>query len=399
VATNRRVRVYQLTYAQAADVVHEVNGQRQVTPGMVSLLRGLAQSATAPQIDEAQDSLDEVLSDRPFVEGIPDVVSRRRQRDSATGGAVAGAADAVIEADVRTNSVIIHASKDVLDNYGDVIRRLDLPRQLVQIDVTILSVASSAMRDIGVELQAGVAPGRSSRSGTSTGEPPSGLLFNGVLGSSAHAISLRVAALERTGRVKVVSRPRLVGLENLQAVLGSRTTAHVRVAGAYQTDLYPVSAGLQLKVVPRVVSKPGDPVIFLLALDIADGQMQQSVQVDGIPVANEVALSTQAIVGDGQTLLIGGHQQENYGREHSGVPGLSRMPVVGGLFRRRRNSDELREQVLLITPRLVSGSAQSVTGFPGDGPSLGVAGCALAVDRDMRECGTLRSPSTTTARL
>lgn len=344
----RRIRVYQLTYAQASDVIRVVNGRNETIPGIAGLLRRLGHDDSAGRGDGSYLPEDARIRERVLALGA----------DGEPGITVAqwtdpGSADAIVEADVRTNSVVVRASKEILDYYGEVIKSLDQPRQLVQLDVTILSVASSDVREVGVKLGAQVGHG-SPTSPVDEGEKrPPGLLFDGIIGTSARNISVRVAALEQQGKLKVLSRPRLVGLENLQAVIGSQTTAHVRVAGTYQTDLYPVRAGLQLKVMPRVVSHSGEPVQILLALDIIDGQLQQSVQVDGIPVTDEVAVSSQTVVAEGQTLLIGGHRKENIGRDHSGVPGLSRVPLLGALFRRRRENHDFAEQLFLITPRLV----------------------------------------------
>jgi len=344
----RSIRVYPLTYAQAADVIRVVNGRNETIPGIAGLLRRLGHDASAERGDGSSHLEDARIRERVLALGT----------DSEAGVTVPpwtdpGSADAIVEADVRTNSVVVRASKDILDYYGEVIKSLDQPRQLVQLDVTILSVANSNVREVGVHLGAQVGHGRATASADEGEKRPPGLLLDGIIGTSAKNISVRVAALEQQGKLKVLSRPRLVGLENLQAVIGSQTTAHVRVAGTYQTDLYPVRAGLQLKVMPRVVSHSGEPVQILLALDIIDGRLQQSVQVDGIPVTDEVAISSQTVVAEGQTLLIGGHRKENIGRDHSGVPGLSRVPVLGALFRRRRENHDLAEQLFLITPRLV----------------------------------------------
>jgi len=344
----RSIRVYPLTYAQASDAIRVVNGRSETIPGIAGLLRRLGHDASAERSDGSLQLDDARMRERILALGA----------DSGAEIIVPqwtdpGSADAIVEADVRTNSVVVRASREMLDYYGEVIKRLDQPRQLVQLDVTILSVANSNVREVGVKLGAQAGHRSSTAPMDESEKRPPGLLFDGIIGTSANNISVRVAALEQQGKLKVLSRPRLVGLENLQAVIGSQTTAHVRVAGTYQTDLYPVRAGLQLKVMPRVVSHGSEPVQILLALDIIDGQLQQSVQVDGIPVTDEVAISSQTVVAEGQTLLIGGHRKENIGRHHSGVPGLSRVPVIGALFRRRRENHDFAEQIFLITPRLV----------------------------------------------
>ena len=350
----KRVRVFQLTHAQAGDVTQDVDGRRETIPGVATLLRRLGQTGEALQLDEPAE-VDAPELGQAQTERLPGVLVTGRGQPRPVTRVSAGQPEALVEADVRTNSVIVHASKDLLDYYAEVIERLDQPRQLVQIDVTIMNVASSAVRDLGVAL--GVQHPRFSIASGAPVEQNAGLLFQGVVGTSAKNLSVRIAALEQSGKIKVLSRPKLLALENIQAVLGSRSTAFVRVAGAYQTDLFPVRAGLQVRMTPRIVSRSGEPANIHLALDIVDGYLQDAVRVDGIPVANERAIATQAVVGDGQTLLIGGHQYENVGQDQTGVPGLSKLPGIGGLFRRKRNSRELTEQLFLITPRLVSGGA------------------------------------------
>lgn len=368
----KRVRVFKLTHAQAGDMEHALDGRRVVIPGVATLLQRLGQAGDMVRMAEPEEPHTEALVDHHVerVAGIP-----ARQNRSTDGRAqVSAAADgALVEADIRTNSVIVHASRELLDYYREVIEHLDQPQQLVQIDVTIMSVASSAVEELGVAL--GVRhPHAEGSTGNMTGQA-AGLLFQGLVGNSARNLSIRIAALERSGKLKVLSRPKLVALENRQAVLGSRSTAYVRVAGAYQTDLYPVRAGLQVRLVPRVVSREGQPTSIHLSLDIADGSFEEATSVDGIPVANEAGISTEAVVGDGQTLLIGGHQRENMVHEHTGVPGLSRLPGIGALFRQKRRSHELTEQLFLITPRLVTVSASGHRAASGDPLSRAASRC------------------------
>jgi len=359
-----RVRGFKLSHAQAGDITLPLEGRQNIVPGVATLLRRLGQSGGAVRLDERAAARDMIAPDPeallPAEEGdasdtVPALSARRNAADAQPASLPVPATDAQVEADIRTNSVIVRASSELLDYYAEVIKRLDQPQQLVQIDVSILSVASSAIRDVGVAL--GVQHPHLVGTTDRAAGGGDGLLLRGLIGTAARHLSVQIAALERAGKVKVLSRPTVVALENRQAVLGSRSTAYVRVAGAYQTDLYPVRAGLQVKLTPRRVSTAAQPDGIHLALDIVDGQLQQAVTVDGIPVASEVGISTEAVVGNGQTLLIGGHQRENIGNERRGVPGLSRVPGLGALFRHTRRSHERTEQVFLITPRLLDAAA------------------------------------------
>jgi hypothetical protein len=95
------------------------------------------------------------------------------------------------------------------------------------------------------------------------------------------------------------------------------------------------------------------PAKIKLALEVDDGGFVDT-NVDGVPGANHKYLATEAVVEDGQSLLVGGFQYENVGSNMSGVPGLSSIPGVGSLFRRTHKSHQQVERLFLITPRVVS---------------------------------------------
>jgi type III secretion protein C len=107
-----------------------------------------------------------------------------------------------------------------------------------------------------------------------------------------------------------------------------------------------------LRVTPHYIERAGAPVVQL-DVDIEDGQIQDRV-IDNLPTIRKSVVSTQAIVGENQTLLIGGYntQQRTYNDDR--VPGLGRVPVVGLFFSNRINNNQSRERLFMIKPRIVT---------------------------------------------
>jgi type III secretion protein C len=118
-----------------------------------------------------------------------------------------------------------------------------------------------------------------------------------------------------------------------------------------------VSAGLMFKVVPRVI-RTGDPARpgqrkILLQIDIEDGKRINSTEEE-LPVFKKSTISTQAIVGDSESLLIAGHQRQEHRRQTRSVPILGSLPLIGALFRNERESNDRLTRFFIITPRIVN---------------------------------------------
>ncbi|MFY7942891.1 MAG: hypothetical protein ACOVOX_18465, partial [Burkholderiaceae bacterium] len=142
-------------------------------------------------------------------------------------------------------------------------------------------------------------------------------------------------------------------MDNSEAVLQSTREFFVRVAGKDQVDLFNVSLGLVMRVTPSLVEDEQGRR-FKLQIRIEDGNTNSGAQVDQIPVVNRNAIATQALVGDGQSLLIGGYIIEERKNTRSGVPVLSDVPVLGWLFGQRGNEVKRVERMFLITPRKIN---------------------------------------------
>jgi type III secretion protein C len=162
----------------------------------------------------------------------------------------------------------------------------------------------------------------------------------------------RVSALEQSNRAKIVSTPKVATLDNVEAIMDQRQRFFVRVAGYQSADLYGLSAGVSLRVLPTVVPD-SDARQIRLDVHIEDGQLT-SQMVDQIPVISSSQINTEAFVNDGESLLIAGYESNDDENNVSGVPGLSKVPVLGRLFQHRSKQRSSVQRLFLLTPHVVS---------------------------------------------
>jgi len=160
----------------------------------------------------------------------------------------------------------------------------------------------------------------------------------------------RIRALETTGDAEIVSKPHVVTLANVEAILDTTQSFFARVQAAEDAALFKVTVGTTLRVTPHVYRDGPDTRIKLL-INIQDGATTDNT-VDAIPVIGQSQISTQAIVKAGDSLLIGGMVRESKSNGESKVPLLGDIPGLGNIFRTRTSSDKKVERLFLITPRL-----------------------------------------------
>jgi type IV pilus assembly protein PilQ len=173
------------------------------------------------------------------------------------------------------------------------------------------------------------------------------------LGAINGAFNLDVAlsALERSGKGRVLSTPRLTTQNNIEAEVAQgvqipiQTTANNTVSVSFR------DAVLLLKVTPQITS--ANTVIMKITVENASPDFSRSVT--GIPPIDTQRAITQVQVHDGATTVIGGIFVSREQSTNNRVPLLHRIPLLGWLFRRDSITDESRELLIFITPRILRG--------------------------------------------
>jgi type IV pilus assembly protein PilQ len=176
-----------------------------------------------------------------------------------------------------------------------------------------------------------------------------GINFGNVLDS--FTLNATLDAFELNGDVKVLSSPRIATQNNQKAIIEQGTQIPVVSTTATQINVEFISASLKLEVTPQITRE--GTVIMDLKVDNSSPDFVNRVG-DVPPILTERA-STQVLVADGGTAVIGGIFQMNDNDSYNYVPGLGKIPIIGNLFRTKQKLENHDELLIFITPRIIKG--------------------------------------------
>ncbi len=290
-----------------------------------------------------------------------------------------------IVADERTNSIIVSDIPAVLPQIDRIIQQMDRKTQEVEIEARVVAATRNFARDIGVQLGLGWGNGTTSLGGapnvgsssvyqgvqspfyytTSSGSAGSSIPLFSNLGATGPSSGLQLinatnnmridvilTAAESRGLLKVLSRPRIVTQNNIQAVVKQGFKIPIMTAaslGAPATATY-VDAFLRLTVTPQITS---EGTIFL-NVDVENTLPNFGQEdLEGNPELITQQATTQVLVTDGGTVVIGGVIQTQNTLSLAQVPVLGDIPFLGNLFKHRSVTTQTQELIFFITPRIV----------------------------------------------
>ncbi len=373
------MRVFPVKYAWADDIRLENMDQTITVPGIASILRGMVMGQSV-----SGETVSQQRSDR--AESVPSLGSPGLSRQKKEDAPPPAAANPVVKgsisimADPRVNAVLVSDAAYRMPYYEQVIKDLDKPVELVEIHAAIVDIDTNASRELGINLTGGGTDGNwqgggslgDSNSGAfdSNGRPTlptitntSGALLSTIYTHGSDFFLARISALESEEAARMLGRPSVLTVDNVQAVLENTTTYYIPLRGTEAVDLYKVESGTVLRVTPHIIHDGGKTSIKL-AVNVQDDQNNagggyQTTGEDNtgsITVApiKQTKISTQAMVEVGQSLLIGGYYYEQKSDGESGVPILKDIPLLGALFRTNSKSGRQMERLILITPRIVT---------------------------------------------
>ncbi|MCX5716717.1 MAG: type IV pilus secretin PilQ [Nitrospirae bacterium] len=298
-----------------------------------------------------------------------------------------------IASDPKSNMVVIRDIPSAIERVTQLLKQVDAKTKQIMIEAKIVEVSTNAAKDLGIQWGAQYTKGDVTVSGgaattttastttssavtTTTTQPltgawgSTGIPFNinfpaaigattggaalgiGILAKNA-ILDLQISALETQGSARTLSNPKVMVLDNQEAYIKSGTgilipTSTTTVGTTTSTSVTEKEAVLQLKVTPRVIN---DDQVSLKILTTRDS-FDWSRSVQGTPPKNTRETQTNLIVKNGETIVIGGIYTESDSESESGVPFLSKIPLIGWLFKRDTKTKDKTELLIFITPRI-----------------------------------------------
>lgn len=268
--------------------------------------------------------------------------------------------------DEQVNGLWVSDVPEHLNQVGDIIAKIDVPRRQIEIQARIVSINKNAAKDLGIRLgftQPGIVSGQLAGLQTSSTEPGERLNVNlAALPLEASPISYAVALaklgqqyidaelslLEGKGQAQIISRPRLVTQNQRESSISSGEDIPYQESSLNgATSVAFKKALLKLKVKPYILGNQR----LILELEI-NQDADSGRRVQGVPIIATKSMMTKVNIRNGETLVLGGINKRDIHYEKVGMPVLKDIPGLGQLFSREQERHIDEELILFITPKI-----------------------------------------------
>lgn len=258
-----------------------------------------------------------------------------------------------VTADSRTNALWITDTQDHLAQIHQFLQKIDIPANQINITAQIVNIDENSLEELGLTLG-------SSHNKTNPNKLQMDMPFS--IENTGHftialgklddtILALELSALEREGKARIISRPKLTTIDRQAAVIESgEEIPYQEQTSSGATNISFKKAVLSLKVTPEITAKQQ----MLLNLVVNQDKIS-ALSVNGVPAISTQQLQTQVLVGDGETIVLGGIYEESHGRMIEKIPFWSSAPFIGNLFRHKNKHSKRKQLLIFVTPRIALG--------------------------------------------
>ena len=266
--------------------------------------------------------------------------------------------------DELANSIIFQGSEQSYSKILEFVKVLDRLPQQVMIEAQVVETSRSFLQAFGMTWGMVDDPGLTKTTSKMAGlvnvpgpgSPTGSLKIKvGTLGGTN--LDFRLTAAETNGDARVISRPKVVTLNNTPATVDSGVSFYIKTLSSVQQGsqaavggVSRLASGLQLSVTPTIMGKD----LVKLLININNSTPDEGQAVDGIPGIINNSAQTSVIISEGRTAVIAGLVKNTGGKSSAGVPIFQNIPIIGALFRNNSFSDRNNELVIFITPQIVT---------------------------------------------
>ncbi len=276
-----------------------------------------------------------------------------------------------IMSDDRTNKLIIRDTARNIAQLRKLVAEIDTPTKQVLIDARIVAASNSFNKDMGlswnfasvgnngvVKTRGDLTPGTTNTAQTSQGGVDLGAAQKNLLGvtfallNSDYLVDLEISASQIEGSGEVISSPRVVTTNGQSAVIKAGDEIPYQTASQNGTNTQFKEAVLSLEVTPLII--PGDKVNMDLNIKKDNVAKDVSTGIGQAPSIQTRSIETNVLVDNGDTVVLGGIFEHEKSKLKDSVPILGDIPVIGAAFRVNSTSDDKRELLIFITPKIMN---------------------------------------------
>ncbi len=387
------LKLTEVPWDQALDIIMRIYNLDKIVEGNVMRV-----AAKSKFDDEKRKDLLQVAEQRKLEQQAEDLYTKTFKLNYSTAADLETKIKKILTprgdatANPRTNELIVTDTKSTMEKAEQLIKMLDKEVDQVLIEARIVTV------DVGYSQSLGVSWGIRKNSGPKGSNPGFGFvqgtgdqgsggsslavgaegpngshsytldlpkeLFasaGGVLGAMTFGnvlkdinLDLTISALESIDKAETLASPKVFTLENQAATITSGTTLYVQTTSSTGTKPEPLNANLSLTVTPRIT---GDNCI-MMEVTATNNQAITNPPAGSTAAINTQAVTTNVLVRNGDTIVLGGIYTKNKSTGDAHIPLLGRIPIIKYLFSNNTWFDKTSELLIFITPKLVKQTNQ-----------------------------------------
>jgi type IV pilus assembly protein PilQ len=384
VAGKVTLKVNRVPWDQVLDMILAMNnlGQEQAA-GVIRIAR---QDKLKRELGEREAELKARQQVIESAKEIGDIATNYLQVNYAQAAKIASkiekmkSAKGKITVDDRTNLILYSDYPTFIQSARELLAKLDLPTPQVLIEARIVQLNTNAVRDLGINWSFNVDSLDKSGSHRLTSDfvinhavaatSALGFGFGQIVGRNLYQLDIQLSATEQAGKGRIVSAPRVLTLDNAEATIIQGQQIPYRKLnefGVVTTEFK--DAVLELKVTPHIT--PDQKVRLEIKAKKEQANFTVVVGPDAAPAIDTRRVNTELLVADGDTIVIGGVIEETENLNESRTPGLSQVPIIGGMFKNQQYQKTKSEMLIFISPRITGLSVPLRTNRETRGPTLG----------------------------
>ncbi len=258
--------------------------------------------------------------------------------------------------DFLGNSLILRGTAEEVKIAKKILEIWDKPQPIIKIEAHIFETSDTVSQELGMQFSGrGIPKGGEAPNVESAGPFTAGAILGPLQTTKAFQVDALLRLMEAEGKGRVLSRPIVVTMNNIEAEMRSGDIINVKVVIDNKPTLKKIKTGVILRVTPRLIKGAAEELTdYKIRLNVfAESSTPINETVDSIPRINSQTARSEVVVRNGEPFLLGGLIRSNSSESNSGIPLLKDLPIFGYLFKVETLNDRFNHILVFVTPSVI----------------------------------------------